>query len=663
MMKKNKRKRKTPTRQQKPDLRRLRPLYALEKLSAAIRSDVLADGAISARFGFNQTAPIRLGPSAVVPRDDLFAAFRAVADGAVPKPLRDQDNKTVNAKISIDSDGTGIVEISEHRIRFTQASLLSTDPVHRLSELDKFLPRYPLSRRHTEYVRALVVRPEYSYDDFLSTALLFGSSPQAFAEIFGEKLRQQDEHKQITREDVLPDDVRHWTHLTADIDQSSTLAEFIGGELGEQRRVRLTENPRRGFHIIGTTFASPALVPHALLGQFNSDTVLEILEATSKNDDHFTLIGAFEVCAGWVEEDQRFIALGDKLLSRLFSDLDRLVTSCGMFAAFFVIATAHLAEHEELKRKPVYWRRLAAAAHASLLVRVCGVSGSEHERVTNWAMHIAGESYFLSVVTDLAVEPQWRPEWIATNFLVADTFGRALAVWQRLRQDAALSSWKKLIEHAYEWVVHNGIGPLTQFPAVLEGVARPQRLTLAEPESGSLPQATEAYRRLASEPSIDNLLGIAPFFEAFGFPPEVMPHVLKVLDLIRTQGAGNDERRAATVFAFLAHIAVLTKNAELTDGVAEVCLDRARAFKDSEPLFEIVTRLVECAGVGGNRTETMRIFAQRMEFLAHMLPSSELLSDLVSVIQKLKLIQPSLAPFLGKALAIARLGLPHSQAA
>lgn len=661
-MKKNRRKKRTPVkRKKKPDLRRLRALYALEKLPAHMRSDVLADRAISARFGFKQMAPLRLGPF-VVARDDLFAAFRAVADGATPKPLHDQDGKPLAAKVSIDADGTGVVEISGQRIRFTQASLLVSDPARRRAELDRFLARYPLSRTYTAQVRTLVARQDYSFDDFLTTVLLFGSSPQAFAEVFGEKLRQQDENKQIGREDVLPDDIRHWTHLTADIVQSSTLAEFIGNELAEQRRSRIEESPRRGLHIIATTFASPALVPHALFDGLSVETVLEVLDAASKNDDHFALIGAFEICAGWAERDQRFVALGEKLLSRLFGDMDALVTRCGMFAAFFVVATAYLAEHEELSRKPVYWRRLAAAAHASLLVRVCGPSGIEQEKMMAWAMHIAGESYFLSVVADLAVEPQWRPEWIAANFLVADTFGRVLNVWSRLPQKD-LGTWKAQIDHAYDWIVEKEIGPVSQLPAVLEGAPRPHPLTLAQLESGAVPQATEALRRLESEPTIDHLLAMARFFEAFGFPVEVLPHVFKVLDGVRAQGAGTDERRAATIFAVLAHIAVLTKNAKLADGVAEICLDHARTFRDSEPLFEIVARLVECATVNANRTEAMQTLAQRLELLAYMLPSSGLLSDLLSAIQKLKLIQPDLAPFLGNALAIARLGLPRSVAA
>jgi hypothetical protein len=41
-----------------------------------------------------------------------------------------------------------------------------------------------------------------------------------------------------------------------------------------------------------------------------------------------------------------------------------------MFAAAFIIATAHLAMHDVLRRQPVYWRRLVAASHASLIVRM-----------------------------------------------------------------------------------------------------------------------------------------------------------------------------------------------------------------------------------------------------------------------------------------------------
>src|SRR5882724_6335095 len=110
-----------------------------------------------------------------------------------------------------------------------------------------------------------------------------------------------------------------------------------------------------------------------------------MIEDVSDVQDNFTLEGAFEICAQQVKDDARFIPLGERLLDRLFADMEKLATACGIFASMFVIATAHLAEHEVLRTRPVFWRRLAAAAHASLVVRTCGTAGINHEELLAWA--------------------------------------------------------------------------------------------------------------------------------------------------------------------------------------------------------------------------------------------------------------------------------------
>jgi hypothetical protein len=112
-------------------------------------------------------------------------------------------------------------------------------------------------------------------------------------------------------------------------------------------------------------------------------------------------------------------------LERLFGDMERLKTSCGMFAAGFVLATAYLSEHEKLRSRPVFWRRLAAASHASLIVRTCGVTPIKQDELVSWALRLSGTAYFASVLADMHAEPRWRPEWLFPNFLIADCFGRA----------------------------------------------------------------------------------------------------------------------------------------------------------------------------------------------------------------------------------------------
>jgi hypothetical protein len=520
-----------------------------------------------------------------------------------------------------------------------------------------------LSLNVTDHLRALVVKPDYVDDDFFSAVTLFASSPQSFVEVLNEKLKNQDTQHRIGPDDVLPDDVRHWEHLTAPVDLSATLSDYIDNELRAERTAQLEPNLSRAFYPMSVTFPAPSLVPFSLLQIFPAETVADMIEAVANVDDHFALVGAFEICADWVQRDSRFADLGDRILDRLFGDMDRLAAACGMFAAIFVVATAHLAEHETLGRQPVYWRRLAAASHASLVVRICGTSGIKPDEIVAWAMRVSGETYFLSVVSDLAVEPQWNPEWIVPHFLLADVAGRAFGAWHRLPREVAPESWKTRLDVIRTWITGKKLGLLLTYPAVLEGARRPRQPTVEEFESGNFVAAVSAYRDLADDPSVENLLVVSPLIEAFGFPQEARADVMKVLDLIRSIGGGEDERSCVVALSVLAHISILTDDVALADGVAEACMERARALSDPNRVFEIVARLVECSGVIADRDAARTTLARRLEVLALALPSSEVISGLISAVVSLRRVQPLLAPMLGKALAAARLALPRSTAA
>ena len=382
------------------------------------------------------------------------------------------------------------------------------------------------------------------------------------------------------------------------------------------------------FTRLAITFAAPELVPRSPLQGLDADAAAKAIEAVSKVEDPFSLVGAFEICADRAAQDQRFVALGDRLLDSLFDDMQRLTGACALFGAIFVITTAHFATHETLQRRPVFWRRLAAAAHASLVVRVFGGNGIDPNEMISWAMRLFGDAYYLSMVSDFAVEPQWRPEWILPKILVADLFGRAVGAWRQLSQEVAPPSWKERVDKAYAWIVAEKIGAFAQYPSVLQGTRRAHRPTLAEFQS--VPQSADAFLALANDPTLNTLLSISPFIETFGFPNEATGDVEKVLASIRSAPPEEDDKLSVLALSVLAHIAVLTENAALADGVSEVCLERARRAVTYGSIFEIVCRLVECTAVMKDRAEAARTLARRLEILAFITPASEAAEGLAS---------------------------------
>jgi hypothetical protein len=640
-----------------PDLARLAPLFVLERLSWRLRSDVLEDGSINSACGFTAKHQMQLTDDIAVIPDSLFAALRNVSKVPATRQLRDSNDALIDATLSINEDGSGTIEIVGKKIRFPWVTLLSSNVDTRLAQLDQFLHRYPLSDADATSLRARVARPDFSNDDFRAVAMLFESSPEAFTERLIEKVRRQDGGIRIAPDDVLPNDARYWNHLLPSVAGSTTLAEYIGQELNAAWRNGLAAGPVRAIHGLAITFAASELVPLSRLQGLDADAAAEAIEAVSKVEDPFSLVGAFEICGDRVPQDEQFVTLGDRLLDSLFGDMHRLTGASALFGAIFVITTAHLATHETLQRRPVFWRRLAAAAHASLIVRAFGGNGTDPDGIISWAIHLFGDAYFLSVVSDFAVEPQWRPEWILPNIVIADLFGRALAAWHRVPKEVAPPSWKARLDKANAWIVAEKIKPFAQYPSVLQGTRRLHRPMLAEFQS--VPQGADPFLALANDPTANTLLCISPFIEAFGFPEESISDAEKVLASIRSARPEEDE---ITVLALsvLAHIALLVENAALADGISELCLERARRAVTYGSILQIACRLVECTAVVKDRAEAARTLARRLEILAFITPASEAAAGLASNIEMLKRIQPNLAPLLGRALSIARLGSPRA---
>jgi len=590
--------------------------------------------------------------------DELFAAFRSASKVPLTCRLHDPNNALIDATISINEDGSATVEIAGKKMRFPWVTLLASDADARLAHLDEFLHRYPLYHGDAESLRAMIARADFSGDDFLATARLLESSPETFTERLAEKVGRQEGENRIALVDILPDDDRYWNHLLPPVAGSLTLADYIGQELNAAWGDGLEADPVRALHGLAITFAAPELVPRAPLQGSDADAVANAIDAVSKVEDPFSLVGAFEICTDRAAQDQRFVTLGDRLLDSLFGDMQRLTGGCALFGAIFVITTAHFATHETLQRRPIFWRRVAATAHASLVVRVLGGNGIDPNGMISWAMRLFGDAYFLSVVSDFAVEPQWRPEWILPKILVADLFGRAVGAWRRLSPEAAPPSWKERLDKAYAWAVAEKIGAFAQYPSVLQGARRVHRPTLAEFQS--VPQGADAFSALASDPTANTLLSASPFIEAFGFPNESTGDAEKVLSCIRSGPPEEDDNVTVLALSVLAHIAVLTENASLADAVSELCLERARRAQTHRSIFELVCRLIECTAAIKDRAEAGLVLARRLEILAFIVPVSEAAEGLASDIEVLKRIQPNLAPLLGRALSAARLGSPRA---
>jgi hypothetical protein len=634
--------------------KRIRALVALDKLSDRLRSDVLKDVPTAKGWDIPIQRTMPLTADLTVQWDSLFSIFRAAANGSLIPPLLDGKKREYAAKATIDPSGTGLLEVGKHRIRFPHVLLMSSSPETRLRALERIFGSVTLHAGLQDELRGIVGRSDYWVDDFIAIAKALSSSPDEFQTRLSDKASKGS----IALSDVLPDDHRHWDNLTAPIVSSSTLAEFIANELASERAARMARKPAFAFRSIALTFSAPTLVPYDLFRQLDKEAKKLLLEEAFLLDDHFSLIGAFELCADWISDDPGFSDAGKRLFDRLFGDLKRLEIACGMFGAAFVLSVAKIAEDDKLNAKPAFWRRLAAASHALLVVRSCGVTEIDHEELIEWSMRQSGQPYFLSVLCDFKTDPQWRPEWIDPRFLLADVCGRAIGVCTKIPKEKVPSLWTERIDKLRTWISEKHYELLMHFPAVTEGARRPALPVLSE-----MQHIGRLYEVLMREPSVDHLLRMTPAIQAFGPPREITESVHKIIGIIRADSSADEEGLLANALKPLSHIAALLQDARLANAVAEACIERLAMDERRETVIEAIYRLLECSAAETDKAAARLFLSRKLEQVCYTITKPELLAEIAAWIEELKLISPELKCALGRALAIAKLGAAMPAAA
>jgi hypothetical protein len=79
---------------------RMRALFALDKLSRSLQSDVLADGTVEKRWKIPVRQTMTVGKGISIKRADLFAVLRACADGQPISALVNDAGTQLDAKAS-----------------------------------------------------------------------------------------------------------------------------------------------------------------------------------------------------------------------------------------------------------------------------------------------------------------------------------------------------------------------------------------------------------------------------------------------------------------------------------------------------------------------------------------------------------------------------------
>jgi hypothetical protein len=634
-----------------PNVGLLRTLFALQRLSPSLVSAVLEDQELVTRFEVPKTPRrLQLSTTAWVERDALLAAFQIAADaGAASIQIREGD-RSLEAVVRVDQDGIGILEAPTLRIRYAHVGLWHTDVQRRRGVLEQILSQHTLAEQFRGELAKLVELPHFGPDTLVEASHILNASPEEFLHGLSSAASTK---AQFDERDFLPEDERHWVNITATPTHSTTLAQFIEDELRVERNERLSENPIGAFEMLSLQFSAQESVPHDWFDMQDKDILLKCVAQALQFEDPFGLVGAFEICARNVVRDPRLVEVGDRLLELLFSDTSRMLTRCAAFGAIFILSTVRLAMHARTRDRPVYWRRFSAATHAALVVRAV-ISGLSEDIFTR-VMNMRQDSYMLSVYAEMRESPRWKPDWIDPHSLAADVYGRALQVLQRLPDSELPTPWRERLSRAGEWVAELGSARHAFFPSLTQGDRLAEPLPVPDETMAHLAEIVQAIRE---HPTPYHLNRLVHLIEMVGVTPKVVDEVRDPITRILAENR-QDRDEFSALLALSGRMAVLGRDAALAEVVTTELLQLAQTAPDDLPVFMSVVRLVECAAADPDAVRALEALANRLEYLAGAVPTSQAALRLMLALKSLRRVHAPFAPRLSRAQNIAKLATPQ----
>lgn len=173
------------------------------------------------------------------------------------------------------------------------------------------------------------------------------------------------------------------------------------------------------------------LSPAKLIGDVSDQELLLVLGDLVQTTSPFALLGVLEIALARAGGDGNFALLASDALDRLIGEKAKtngIETSWRMLPALVNAGLGRFAAGSELWGHPPFWRRLAAHAHANVLVELLDVQGSDVDRFVDWLLGLEGGCEVTAHFLDLREEPLWRAWDLSPRQIRASVVARLISM-------------------------------------------------------------------------------------------------------------------------------------------------------------------------------------------------------------------------------------------
>lgn len=213
--------------------------------------------------------------------------------------------------------------------------------------------------------------------------------------------------------DLIPKSLSYYESLIGRIATTEPVDEYIAKIFMPHLASVICADTAWGLRCIRGASISSKVNVVAITGQISSDDLFAALLSLGSGPTPFSKLVTFQIAQSRAASDSRFDGLANDALDKL---LERASPNGGeheqdeLFPAFMRLALNTISLNEELALAPPYWRRLAAFAHATILLETVNFQNWDTGKLIAWCDERQSSDTAAVSILDLIRSPLWRSD-------------------------------------------------------------------------------------------------------------------------------------------------------------------------------------------------------------------------------------------------------------
>lgn len=454
--------------------------------------------------------------------------------------------------------------------------------------------------------------------------------------------------------DLIPSDRSYYESLIGPVATTDPVDEYVTRELVPHLEMVFKADTAWGLRCIQGACISAKLDVPAVTRSATNDDLISTLQVSGPSITPFANLVTMQIAQSRMASDARFSDLAYEALSSLLEQNVLDGESAGddeLFPAFIRLTLNTISQCEQFCLAPPYWRRLAAFAHATILLESLDFNGWDKAKLVAWCDAQNSRSTAALGILDLIREPLWRGDLQTAADLNLVALIRAVK-WSPEGEEYLLRTSPTQVQQIQ--TLSSKFRLVFGLPGPLCGKQQRQGSAAVQTIGEELLQefiAEGPDALLFNTYRVWNALTYSA--RIFSFSSELLGKVRGMASEIHLDDTGISEEQYAEI-SCAAELAALQSDEELAEIVATCILNAAEHLAQPLDAARFAAILVMASGAIANWSGSLTWAADRLVALAYRMPRGVCSEELAAWIETMQRLIPLKERRWGKAWIIAR---------